>query len=205
MGFKQTNEELDANKAKVDKAFLPAVLGAKAWVDLLPSLGKWLLNNCTFDGFTDGSVPNMIRGINALSGTGLFDWEVAPVKQPPKKDFQQSNDGPQRPNHARKEEKAKVVQLAANDVNSPVFQQRNHEARLRFEDLLERGPISYRGGSRLDRGLTAARREILKKIRVIARQRDAEGAEVALYENMVTQAEEQIRKFEQADSKREMS
>jgi hypothetical protein len=203
MGFKQTNEELDANKVKVDKAFLPAVLGAKAWVDLLPSLGKWLLNNCTFDGFTDGSVPNMIRGINALSSTGLFDWEIAPVKQPPKKDFQQSNDGG-RPNHARREEKAKVVQLAANDVNSPIFQHRNAEAKAQFEDLCERGPISYRHG-RIDRSLTAARREKLVAIRVIAAQRDKEGQQVPIYSKMVEEAQRLVGVFESENSRREMS
>ena len=126
----------------------------------------------------------------------------APKKKQP--DFQQSNDGSQKPNHARREEKVQAVQLAANDVNSPQFQQRNYEARLRFEDLVERGPISYRH-NREDRGLTAARREILLKIKVVARQRDSEGMQVLLYENMVKQAEEQIRKFEAENSRREMS
>jgi hypothetical protein len=205
MGFKQTNEELDANKAKVDKAFLPAVLGAKAWVDLLPSMSRWLLNNCTFDGFTDGSVANMIRAINALDGTGLFDWQIAPLKTPPKKqpDFQQSNDGG-RSNHARREEKAKVVQLAANDVNSPIFQYRNAEAKAQFEDLCERGPISYRHG-RIDRGLTEARREKLVAIRVIAAQRDKEGQQVPIYSKMLEEAQRLVGVFESENSRREMS
>jgi len=95
MEFKQTNEELDANKAKVDKTFVPAVLGDKAWTDLLPSMGRWLLNNCTFNGIVDCSVANMIRAINALDGTGLFDWQISPIKKPAKKrpDFLQTNDG----------------------------------------------------------------------------------------------------------------
>jgi hypothetical protein len=116
---------------------------------------------------------------------------------------QQSNDGA-RPNHARVEKEQAQVVLAANDVNSPVFQSRNAEAKAKFEDLVERGPITYRR-NREDRGMTIARREILQKIRVIARQRDADGAEVPLYENMVRLAEEQIRKFEAQDSRREMS
>jgi hypothetical protein len=95
VGFKQTNEELDVNKAKVDKSFLPAKLGDRAWVGLLPSMGRWLLINCTVNGLTDGSVANMIRAVNALDGTGLFDWEIAPIKKPSKKqpDFQQTNEG----------------------------------------------------------------------------------------------------------------
>jgi len=207
MQFKQTIEELDAVKVKVDKAFLPAILGEKAWASILPTLGVWLINNCANgrEKLVDASTANIIRGITRLDGTGLFDWEIAPLKQPPKKqpDFQQSNDGGL-PNHAKVEKQQAQVVLSANDVNSPVFQRRNHEAQERFFDLVSRGPISYRHG-REDRGLTNARREKLQKMRVIARQRDSKGSEVPLFENMVTQAEEQIRKFEAEDARRQMS
>jgi hypothetical protein len=205
--FKQTNAELDDNKVKVDKALLPAVLGPKAWSDLLPSMGKWLLKNCVEDGLVNASPENMVRAITALDGTGLFDWEkIAPVKTPRKKqpDFQQSNGGTERPNHARRAEKAQVVQLAATDVNSPIFQQRNAEAKERFEDLVQRGPITYRFGG-IDRGRTAARRELLQKIRIVARQKDSEGAEVPVYEQMCQKVEEQVRKFEAEDARREIS
>jgi hypothetical protein len=116
---------------------------------------------------------------------------------------QQTNDGA-RPNHAQVEKQVQVVRLAVNDVNSPVFQQKNNEAKVKFEDLCKRGPISYRR-NREDRGLTIARREILQKIRVVAAQRDRKGQEVLIYSNMVEKAEEQIQTFESEDARREMS
>jgi hypothetical protein len=82
--FKQTNEELDANKAKVDKTFLPAVLGDKAWAAILPSIGRWLLNNCAFNGLVDGSVANMIRAINALGARPKIDFlKTDPSREAP--------------------------------------------------------------------------------------------------------------------------
>jgi hypothetical protein len=207
--FKQTENELNENKAKVDKALLPAVLGDKAWTEIMAPMVKWLVKNCPSP--IDASPENMIRALTALRRAGLLldaDWEIPPVKIPEKKEqrydyAQQSNDGA-RPNHSKVEKQTEVVRLAANDVNSPVFQQRNAEAKALFEDLCERGPISYRRG-RIDRGLTAARREKLVAIRVIAAQLDSEGQQVPIYSKMLEEAQRQVSIFESENSRREQS
>ena len=158
MQFKQTSEELDANKAKVDKAFLPAVLGDKAWGALLNPMGIWLLNNCAFNGLVDASVANMIRAVNRLDGTGLFDWQIAPIKKPAKKrDYLQSHDG-DLVNHARE-----------NKVSEIDFQMAEEKRRRQAlgdaanREILEEAAALVSRHSSVSHSRTYREREALKK------------------------------------------
>src|SRR6266478_719944 len=113
MEFKQSQQKYLENIEEVGRKLLPAKLAdTKNNGQLVTS---WLIKNCAeAEGqIIDASVENIIRAIKALDVAGLIDWQTPPKKRP---DFQQSNDGPQKPNHARREEKVQVIQLAANDV-----------------------------------------------------------------------------------------
>jgi len=102
-------------------------------------------------------------------------------------------------------DKAAAAQMVApTGVNHPAFIQKNAEAKAQFEDLVSRGPLTYRC-NREDRAKTEERRGELLSIQVWARQNDKNGKPVLIYSEMVKQAEERIRQFEQQDSRREMS
>jgi hypothetical protein len=154
--FKQTRQELDDNKIKVDKAFLPAVLGLKAWASILPSMGIWLNNNCSFNGVVDASVPNMIRAINSLDGTGLFDWEIAPIKKPAKKrpDFLQTNDG------SRQKQKD-----AESELDIQMRQERERRVALgnaANAELMSEAAAIVRNHSSISHSRTAREKAVLK-------------------------------------------
>ncbi len=82
------------------------------------------------------------------------------------------------------------------------------EAKAQFEDLVSRGPITYRN-NREDRAKTEERRAELQGLtqfnRFVAAQRDRKGQQVLIYSKMVEEAQQIVARFEQEDSRREMS
>jgi len=88
-------------------------------------------------------------------------------------------------------------------VNHPKFIQQNLEAKAQFEDLVSRGPITYRN-NREDRAKTEERRAELQAIRIVAAQKDKNGLPVLIYSKMVEKAQQVVARFEQEDSRREM-
>ncbi len=99
---------------------------------------------------------------------------------------------------------AAAQMVAPTGVNHPAFIQKNAEDKVRFEDLISRGPITY-SCNKENRAKTEERRAELLAIQVWARQNDRNGKPVLIYSEMVKLAEERIRRFEQEDSRREMS
>lgn len=85
-------------------------------------------------------------------------------------------------------------------VNAPSFIEKNAKARAEFDDLVQRGSITYRF-NREDRAKTQERREILRRIRVVAQMKDAKGNEVPIYSAMIEKAKELIARWETADSR----
>src|SRR6266849_2432508 len=98
--------------------------------------------------------------------------------------------------------------VALTGVNHPAFIQQNLEAKAQFEDLVSRGPITYRN-NREDRAKTEERRAELQGLtqfnRFVAAQRDRKGQQVLIYSKMVEEAQQIVARFEQEDSRREMS
>lgn len=97
-----------------------------------------------------------------------------------------------------------VQTVALTGVNHPKFIKQNLEAKAQFEDLVSRGPITYRN-NREDRSKTEERRSELQGIQVWARQDDKNGKPVLIYSEMVKRAEEIIKRFESEDARRQMS
>jgi len=96
--------------------------------------------------------------------------------------------------------------VALTGVNHPAFIQQNLEAKAQFEDLVSRGPITYRN-NREDRAKTEERRAELQGLtqfnRFVAAQRDRKGQQVLIYSKLVEEAQQIVARFEQEDSLRE--
>ncbi len=98
----------------------------------------------------------------------------------------------------REAEQQAVTQKKALGVDAPGFKAKNEALKRKFEDLIQNGCLTTTFTGKVDTARTAHKREALSKIKVVAKQRDAEGNEVLLYENMVLQAEDLIGRWEHA-------
>ncbi len=156
MEFKQSKEIYAENIKAVEKKLAPAVLSATANNGNL--LAGWLMKNCVeADGtIIDASVENIVRAIKALDGTGLIDWDKAPVKKPEKKkpDFLQTNDGAP-VNHARE---------SRSELDTQERERKHREAldRENAKTMAEAVAL-IQGHSSTSHSKTAKERDLLKK------------------------------------------
>jgi hypothetical protein len=71
---------------------------------------RWLVENCTTNGVTDGSVLNMRQAVGALHRAKVIKWKIAP------KPFSEKMEGPKLRSHATApEEKPKDLEQIARE------------------------------------------------------------------------------------------
>jgi hypothetical protein len=107
---KQSKEQWTANVNEAIKRLRPAEFLNDASEDGKANgqlLSKWLRDNCSDgEGWTDGSVENLLAAVAACDAARLLKWKVAPKRKPakPKQDVQHSGPGGLR-NHAQEQPK----------------------------------------------------------------------------------------------------
>ena len=181
--------------------------------ELLKEIARRGYEKVTFDNLTEArlALGNAQEGGKLIYPPKVIVKEVikeVPKPQPKRYEGAQNEHSIRDNTHAARERanesRTQKVVLAANDVNSPIFKEKNQKAQARFEEICLHGPVTYRQGKE-DRGKTASRREELMAIRVVSRQQNKKGEHVPLYEEMVKLAEAKVRQFEADDTKRQMS
>jgi hypothetical protein len=90
---------------------------------------------------------------------------------------------------------------AVEDINSPLFARIQTEARDEFHKICN-GYQALTPLGRVDHGVTGERRELLRKIKVTDRRKNAKGEEVVLYTHMLRHANEALLGFEKEDISR---